>query len=389
MSKNVDCVIYSEAIITRPDLSAEENLIANPELAEARQRWIPCLSYPEALAEIFNSHYGIAVTGSHGKSTTTSMLGTLLARTSQSAQVVVGTRVPQFGMKNYHIWATNNMVIEACEYKHSFYKYHPKIAIITNIDLDHTDFYASLEVYIQSFVHFATQVSDVLILSASCENSRNMYELLRKESQQPKQIIWVDSNNTPKFEIQVPGEHLMQDARLAFHAARCLWVAELEALSGIEAYQWCWRRSEYIGVMPKGALLFSDYGHHPNELLPTLGAFRAKYPNHTFIVAFQPHQYARTREFLQEFAQAFGDCDTLIMPNIYFSRDKQEDVDFCSPDRIIEAFSQHHPDFIYAYNLESLVLKLQEMDQKNTLILLQGAGDIDGIRGQLCKESTR
>ncbi len=193
--ENTDLVIYSEAIITKPDLSPEEQIYANVELQKARELGIKHISYPVALGEIFNTKEGIAITGSHGKSTTTAMTALMLANdyptnptielpddgaafyapTAPGCSAIIGTQVPQLGNSNFYTEPmTENFVIEACEYKRSFLQYHPYITVITNIDLDHLDYYKNLEDYISAFQSIVDQTRGFVLVSADDENSRKL-----------------------------------------------------------------------------------------------------------------------------------------------------------------------------------------------------------------------
>ena len=188
-------VIYSEAIITKPDLPASEQIYANPELARARDLGIEHLSYPEALGAVFNAKQGIAVAGSHGKSTTTAMTTLMLANeygdnptidipadgafaytpTAPGCTAIVGTQIPQLGNTNFYSEIQSDIfVIEACEYKRSFLHYYPYIAVITNIDLDHLDYYRDLEDYISAFQSLVDQTSGFVLISADDENSKRL-----------------------------------------------------------------------------------------------------------------------------------------------------------------------------------------------------------------------
>lgn len=196
LPKDTDLVIYSEAIITKPDLSPEEQIYANPELASARDLGIEHLSYPVALGRIFDAKQGIAITGSHGKSTTTAMTALMLANeyrdnptieipddgafsyhpTAPGCTAIIGTQVPQLGNSNFYTEIqAENFVIEACEYKRSFLEYHPYITVITNIDLDHLDYYKSLEDYISAFQSIVDQTQGFVIISGSDENSKKLH----------------------------------------------------------------------------------------------------------------------------------------------------------------------------------------------------------------------
>lgn len=181
LPENTDLVIYSEAIITKPDLPPAEQLRANPELAKALDSGIRAISYPEALSEKFNTAYGIAVAGSHGKSTTSAMIATMFAEIGKGGNAVIGTQIPQFNGSNSRFDPSSDIfTIEACEYRRSFLRYRPKIAVITNIDLDHLDYYKDLPDYISAFEVFLDQTSDYAIISGDCKNSTILAETLKK-----------------------------------------------------------------------------------------------------------------------------------------------------------------------------------------------------------------
>lgn len=186
--------------------------------------------------------------------------------------------------------------------------------------------------------------------------------------------------------LQVPGEHLLQDAHLAYTVGRVLGMQDDIIVPKLEGYMGSWRRSEIVGTTENGNMLMSDYGHHPNEIRPTLRAIREKYSDKKLFVVFQPHQYSRTRELLAEFATSFGDTDLLVIPDIYFSRDKKEDVDWMTVEKLIETIRPNQPNIENGNGLENTVKLIREYDAKNqnsSLILLLGAGDIDSIRSLL------
>ncbi len=147
----------------------------------------------------------------------------------------------------------------------------------------------------------------------------------------------------PNIFPQVPGEHLLQDAYLAYTVGRLLGMQDDIIISKLESYKGSWRRSEIIKTTQNGNILISDYGHHPNEIRPTLRAIHEKYPEKKLLVIFQPHQYSRTRELLDEFALSFSHVDELIIPDIYFSRDKKEDVDWMTIEKLVIAISKNQP----------------------------------------------
>jgi UDP-N-acetylmuramate--alanine ligase len=147
-----------------------------------------------------------------------------------------------------------------------------------------------------------------------------------------------------------------------------------------------WRRSEIVGNTKNGNMVMSDYGHHPNEIRPTLRAIREKYVDKKLLVVFQPHQYSRTRELLQEFANSFSDASELIIPNIYFSRDKQENIEWMTMDRLVTEIASHQPNTRDGGGLQNTTKLIQEYDSSHpnsSIILLLGAGDVDTIRSQI------
>ena len=425
LREDTDLVIYSEAIITKPDLTPEEQIYSNPELAKARDLQIRHLSYPVALAEVFDTKQGIAITGSHGKSTTTAMTTIMLANeyrdnptieipedgafaympTSPGCSAIIGTQVPQLGNSNFYSEIGNeNFVIEACEYKRSFLQYHPYITVITNIDLDHIDYYQSLEDYISAFQSIVDQTRGFVIISGDDENSRKLhipeekkiivwngkviyFPRVEEMIEWKKEIYYSEKEfSLPEISLQVPWDHLLQDAYLAYTVGRLLSMQDDIIVPKLESYTGSWRRSEIIRTTKNGNILMSDYGHHPNEIRPTLKAIQEKYSGKKLFVVFQPHQYSRTRELLTEFAHSFGDADRLIIPDIYFSRDKKEDVAWMTMDKLVDSIRPYQPNIMNGEWLENTIKIIQEYDRKNpdsSVILLLGAGDIDSLRYQI------
>lgn len=292
-------------------------------------------------------------------------------------------------------------MIEACEYKRSFLHYHPYITVITNIDLDHLDYYKSLEDYVSAFQSIVDQTSGFVVISADDENSTKLdipHEkkiivgngkiryFPRVEEKKGDEIVTYHTElflEIPEMQLQVPGGHLLHDAHLAYAVGRLLGMKDAIIVPKLEFYKGSWRRSEIIGTTKHGNILMSDYGHHPNEIRPTLRAIREKYQDKKLFVVFQPHQYSRTRELLQEFATSFSDASELIIPDIYFSRDKKEDVEWMTVEKLIETIRPHQPNVKNGNGLENTAKIIREYDEQNpssSVILLLGAGDVDGLR---------
>ncbi|EKE26342.1 MAG: UDP-N-acetylmuramate-L-alanine ligase [uncultured bacterium (gcode 4)] len=383
-----DLIIYSEAIITKPDLSKEENLLANPVLAKAKKLWIKNISYPEALAEIVNSKKCIAVSWTHWKSTTSSMLWIMLSWWETNASVIVWTQVPQLNNSNFFYWTWEYFVIEACEYKRSFLKYNPFITIITNIELDHLDYYKDLEDYLNAFKSIQDQTSGYMILNGEDENCMKLKDESKKQTfVYEKYFIkdWV-KYYFPELNLQIPGSHIEFDAKLAFVVWDILWLDENYIVEKLNSYKWAWRRSEIIRETSNWNILISDYGHHPTEISLTLDVIKWKYNNKRLFVAFQPHQYSRTIELLEEFKTCFDSADNLVIPDIYFSRDKKEDVEFMTTERFISELNKNYPIAINWNWLENTSEIIKDYDKKNphsSIILLLWAGNIDDLRNKI------
>ncbi len=260
-------------------------------------------------------------------------------------------------------------MIEACEYRRSFLRYEPEIAVVTNVDLDHLDYYRDLEDYLQAFETFLSKTRRAAVFSADCENSRKIAASkgaahLEKYFVDKNGFVGPDGARTsfPKMELSVPGEHLAQDARLAYVALLLAGVPQQRIAESLEKYRGSWRRSEIVGTTENGNLVVSDYGHHPAEIRPTLEALKAKYADKTLFVTFQPHQHSRTRELLEEFSSAFDAADELLVPNIYFSRDKKEDVEWMTVDRLLATLRPRYPNVRGGKGLDAAAKEIAAFD---------------------------
>ena len=237
--------------------------------------------------------------------------------TAPGCSAIIGTQVPQLGNTNFYTEIeAKNFVIEACEYKRSFLQYHPYITVITNIDLDHLDYYQNLDDYISAFQSLVDQTSGFVIISRDDENSAKLdipveqriivgdaqilyYPRVEEDDHGRKKVYYVEKFlPIPEMSLQVPGSHLLHDAHLAYTVGRLLGMQDDIIVPKLESYKGSWRRSEIVGTTTHDNLLMSDYGHHPSEIQPTLAAIREKYKDKKLFVVFQPHQYSRTRELL-------------------------------------------------------------------------------------------
>lgn len=392
ISKSLNLVIYSEAI---PD--------SQQELSAARWLGVKTEKYNEALASIVNDTKLIAITGTHGKSTTTSLASLVLKDSPEQVNTIVGTILKEFWGKNAHFSQSDYFVIEACEYKEHFLAYRPSVAVITNIEYDHADYFKTPDDYLRAFEKFIERVVPwgFLILNGDDTNCQKLI-WIRKDIQyievfddrfvtspQPSPLKGEEETATqikkvwrfPDIKMQVPGNHILFDAKLAYIVAHMIGIDDTHIISCLEAYTWVWRRMESIWKTEHGNTLMSDYGHHPTEIRLTLEALKKWNPEKQVFTIFQPHQYSRTIELLEDFKDCFSDTDTLIIPDIYESRDSKEDMEKMNS-QIFTEFIDHENKYDGKWMDNTLKL-IKEYDAENpdsSIILLLGAGDIDNLR---------
>jgi len=303
--KDCDLVIHSPAVKSN-----------NPEIAEAEFKGIKVLSYPQALGILTKEYFTIAVSGTHGKSTTTSMIALILTEAGLDPTVIVGTKLKEFGDSNFRMGQSQYLVIEACEHEESFLNYWPKIAVITNIEEDHLDYYQNLENIKKAFNEFASHLDKDGILVKQKETAvvcdKKVIEFSLNEEKCVKKLREI---------IKIPGDHNILDALAALKVARTLNVSDEVTFSALSKYMGSWRRFE-ITEYPNFTLI-DDYGHHPTEILATLKGARQKYPNENIYCVFQPHQYQRTLLLFNDFIKTFKEIietklvDKLFLIDIY------------------------------------------------------------------------
>ncbi len=297
IQKNVNLVIYSPAITKE-----------NPEIKKAQQLNIPIKSYPEALGQLTKEYFTIAVSGTHGKSTTSSMISLIFKTAKLDPTVIIGTKLKEFSGLNYRVGKSKYLIIEADEHFASFLNYFPNIIILTNIEREHLDYYKNLKNIINSFQKYVNNLSPdgVLIIN---KNDQNI-----KKIKSPN-IIEYDFNK--KIKLKIPGSHNNLNASAALTLARYLKIPDKISFRALEKYQGCWRRFEQRKFKQNNIIL--DYAHHPTEVRETLKATREKFKNKKIWCIFQPHQYQRTYYFFNDFVKVFkmNFTDKLIITDIF------------------------------------------------------------------------
>ena len=381
-------VVTSTAV--RPD---------NPEVVEATRKQVPVIPRAEMLAELMRLKYGIAIAGSHGKTTTTSMVATVLDRAGVDPTIVVGGRVNTLG-SNARLGRGDFMVVEADESDKSFLKLSPTIAVVTNIDLEHLDFYSGIEEIRDHFVQFVNKVpfyGSVII----CLDDANIQMIIpqitrrvitygmRAHAEIAASDVQIERENfgssftvrrrgeeLGRIKLNVPGEHNVCNALAAVAVALDLEVDFAKIAEGLEAFTGAGRRFEIKGQVPvdsKGILVVDDYGHHPTEIRATLAA--AKTSGRRLVVLFQPHRYSRTAALRDEFARSFYDAEVVLLADIYAaSEDPIPGVTAQALAEDIEKFG--HRNVRYVGSVENGAQVLLDVAQPGDLVLTLGAGNV-------------
>ena len=341
LDEDTECVIYSEAI---PE--------TNRELQKARELEIPTLTYFEALGEVSKDYHVVAVAGSHGKTTTTAMLALILEAAGKDPTVIVGSKLKEFGNKNVRVGESDLFVVEACEYRRNFMSLKPDLLGITNIELDHLDYFKDQNDYENAFNQIAAQ---------------------------SKEVLWPEDTSEFEGEVGVPGDHNLRNAGLAAAMARRLGASEFDIAEALAAYQGAWRRFEFKGTSLYGAKIYDDYAHHPSEIQATLAGAREKFPEERIVAVFQPHQYSRTRALFDEFVGSFEDADEVIIPNIYAARDTEEDKRSTPAEELAEAIAEIHDNAHCEAGLENTASYLEDSLEEGDVLIVMGAGDVNSI----------
>ncbi len=391
-----DVVVYSSAV--RPD---------NPELREAERRKVAVIPRAEMLAEVMRLKDGIAVAGSHGKTTTTSLVAHVLAAAGLDPTAVIGGRLLAAGgaTSGARLGRGELLVAEADESDGSFLRLAPVIAVVTNIDPEHLDHYGSFEALQDAFAAFANRVP-FWGLAVLCLDHPGVQSILPRMtrrtvtygfSSQSELVATGVEREGPgsRFEVRfrgellgtarlrIPGRHNVLNALATLGVALELEVPFARAARALEGFAGIERRFETVGEVA-GVRIVDDYGHHPAEIRATLGAARSLHPGRR-VVAFQPHRYTRTRDLWDDFATAFNDADVLLVTEIYAAG--EEKIPGLEVARLVEAIRAHgHRDAHLVPELDDVLARLAEIAQPGDLVVTLGAGSISTLSRRLLEQ---
>jgi len=382
---DVDAVVYSSAVPHD-----------NPEILEAQRRKIPIIRRAEMLAEVMRLKYGVGIAGTHGKTTTTSMVSLVLMEGGLDPTVIVGGKLSGLGGTNARLGHGEFIVVEADEFDRSFLSITPTIAVLTTLETDHLDCYRDLEDIKGAFIQFANKVPfyGFIVL---CLDEPALQDIMPRLAQ--KKIISYGFNpqadvqavdlrhrdNTTTFAVvkhnaelgtvtlQIPGKHNVQNALAAISVGLELGVPFARVKEGIEKFAGVYRRWEKKGEVG-GVTVYDDYAHHPTECRATLAGVKAGWRRRVVCV-FQPHLYSRTRDFYEEFGKAFLLSDVLIVTDVYPAR--EEPIQGVTGELITNAAQQYgHKNVRYVAEKQRVPELLESIVEPNDIVITMGAGDI-------------
>lgn len=371
----------------------------NPEIMELKERGVELFSYSQALGNLFNQKMGIAVCGSHGKTTTTAMLGSVLKAAGTDPEALVGSKVRDWN-SNVLLGGGEYFVVEADEYQNKLQYYQPWSAILTSIDWDHPDFFPDSEVYLKTFADFVAKISKTGFLviwgdsantvkvaqNAACQvatygfGTDNQYSIVNHETKKVDakdfQIFEVlcGDQSLGLFEVLLSGKHNVLNATAVIALAHKMELDMDAVKSCLSSFAGTARRFEYVGTR-NGAILIDDYAHHPEEIKATLRGARERYPEKNIKVIFHPHSFTRTKALLHDFAQSFDDADKVVVIDIYGSaRELEGDVSSDELVRLINRYNHDKAEYIPTINeaADFFAEKLSDGD----LLITMGAGDV-------------
>ena len=389
---DAEVVVYSSAV----------NIKENPETVAAVRNNIPLIRRAEMLAEVSRLNYCLAISGTHGKTTTTSMCGLVLIEAGIDPTVIVGGRLKDFGGTNARLGDGKWTVVEADEFDRSFLQLSPTIAIINNIEEEHLDIYRDVEDIEQTFTEFASKIPfyGVILLGIDDTGVKNILPKLNKkvitfglnrncdirgenlefDGIESKCDVYNGKEFLGELKISIPGEHNLKNALAAVAAGIQMGIDFSIIQSALKKFSGIYRRFDYKGEY-SGATVIDDYAHHPSEVKATLKGARRGWDNR-IITVFQPHTFTRTRDQYKEFAQSFDNSDIVIITDIYPAREKP--IEGIDGNLIAKSARQYgHKNIIYIPEFKDILPKLKEIITEGDLVFTLGAGNIWKIADEL------
>lgn len=375
----------------------------NPELAEARRRGLEIIGYADLVGRLMGAKVGIAIAGTHGKSTTTAMTAYALRGCGKDPTFVIGAHARQLGGGS-GVGRGPHFIVEACEFNRSFHRLRPRYAAMLNIEEDHLDYYRDLEEIRQAFGEFGRLVPDhgVLLVNGddpsclraapdmgnACEHfAVNAPADWRAENLQVSEGFYrfgVDhaGRSLAHVRLSVPGLHNVYNALAAFALAWHTGAKPERIARALSDFAGCERRLTQRGA-GRGITLLDDFAHHPTEIRASLSAARQRYSPRNVWVVFQPHQHSRTRFLLEDFARSFALADRILVPDIFFVRDSETERSRIGADELVRRIRRHGREALHVPDFSNIVEHLANHVQSGDLVITMGAGDVWKVADEL------
>ena len=401
---------HSDSNIEGADVVVKSSAVTieNPEIASARERGIPVVRRAEMLAELMRYRHGIAIAGTHGKTTTTSLITAILAEDGRDPTFVVGGRVNSVGT-NAKLGGSRYLVAEADESDASFLHLQPMVSVVTNIEADHMENYGfDFEVMKKTYIEFLHNlpfyglavlcVDDEVIRELLIDVARPLLTYgfsedaayrLRDLQMDKRQCHFVIDrpDNKPSLDIKlnIPGRHNALNAAAAITVATDEGISDKAIIAGLENFSGVGRRFEMVGeyqVNQGSAMLVDDYGHHPTEVKATIAAVRDGWPDKRLVMVFQPHRYSRTRDLYEDFVQVLSQVDVLLVLDVYSAG--EEPIAGAGSKNLCGSIRQRGGiDPIYVEQIEDVPNLLADLVCGGDLVLTQGAGSVSKLVAML------
>lgn len=357
----------------------------NPEIAAARAAGIPVFERAQAWGEIMKSYRNaICISGTHGKTSTTSMMTHILMAADRDPTVMIGGFLPLLNA-GHRVGHGDTIVLESCEYCDSFLNFFPTLAVVLNVEADHLDYFKDLAAVQKSFHEFAAMASHGIVANGDDPHTvqamegldylsfgiggQNRVRMVHTSSDWQHFDVVCDGQVYCHVDLGVLGRHNAMNALGASAAAWVLGIPGEAVTAGLKTFHGAGRRMERKGSFA-GAEVYDDYAHHPDEVRATLEAVRASMPGRRLVLAFQPHTYSRTHALFSDFAKELRVADVLLLAEIYAARERNT-VGISSAD-----LAREIPGAIYCQTLPEVTAKLRELIRPGDLVLTMGAGDI-------------
>ncbi len=369
----------------------------HPELLAAKKIKASILTYPEALGQIMEDKKLIAVAGTHGKTTTTALIGEIFIKAGLDPTIIVGSLVPSLD-GNARLGKSDYYVVEADEYGKAFLNYNPFITVITTIDADHLDIYKDINDIIDTFKIFISQTDKNGLIIANADDPATERVIIHNQAKVVNygfnsgdyRAEKVNLGKTSRFfekqigevTIKLIGRHNVANALAAIACAHQLGIESDIIKKSLKHFKGTWRRFEKIGVF-QGADVISDYAHHPTEIAATLEAAKVAYRGKKIITVFQPHSHQRTKKLFNEFVKSFDSADQVIISETYDvagREDKKWGIDSLQMSQSIKLSKK---DTYYAKKFSEVKNRLKELADGKSLIIIMGAGSIDQVARDL------